>query len=117
MSYWQKRESGMWRRVARGLRGLGVDNVTCDPGEVFDLTAMMCVQAGSATTPILVPQGSVVVPSPTSVPRAPTSSPPTTSSGPLTNPTGSLMSMSGPVPWLLGGVVAVGLFIIAGDRR
>lgn len=100
------------RRARRAFRGFGVDNVTCDPGEVFDLTAMTCVQAGSATTPISVTPGTVPT-TPPSIPGRPASAPPTTAPGAQQASMLGGGTMSGALPWVLGAILLVGVVYVA----
>ena len=103
----------MQQKGARyALRGFGQDNVACGPGEVFDLTAMMCVQAGSATTPVpAVTPGPFPAagPLPSQLPPPPKTPPPATQAS-MTAANGG--GISGMLPWVLGGVAVVAAVLI-----
>jgi hypothetical protein len=108
MSYWM-------RGQRRALRGFGQDNVACGPGEEFDLTAMMCVQAGQATTPIPAPGPLPSVPA--SVPVAPPMPPPTAApvQAPMPSPMGS--GLTGALPWVLGGAAVLLVIVVASGAK
>lgn len=87
------------------FRSLG-DDLTCNPGEEFDLTSLQCVTAGQAVTPVPQPSGPIAVP----LPKPSTPAPVTPAKE--TDVAGDFFAKY--KPWIIGGGAALlGIVVLA----